>query len=41
MKWNGENMFGIIDLVSIAAIFGSAAFVWRSIRVELKAKPIN
>jgi hypothetical protein len=34
-------MFGIIDLASIAAIFGSAAFVLYSIRVELKIKTIN
>ncbi len=31
-------MFGIIDLVSIAAIVGSFAFVIFSIRSELKIK---
>jgi hypothetical protein len=34
-------MFGIIDLASIAAIFGSAAFVVYSIRIELRAKTYN
>ncbi len=32
----GENMFGIIDVASIVAIFGSLAFVIYSIRLELK-----
>ena len=31
-------MFGIIDLASIAAIFGSVAFVIYSIRIELKTE---
>jgi hypothetical protein len=31
-------MFGLIDLVSIAAILGSVAFVLNGIRMELKTK---
>jgi hypothetical protein len=34
-------MFGIIDLASIAAIFGSVAFVLYRIRIELRTKPLN
>jgi hypothetical protein len=34
-------MFGIIDLASLAAIFGSAAFVIYNIRAELRIKNIN
>jgi hypothetical protein len=34
-------MFGVIDLVSIAAILGSVAFVVHSIRIEMKANTIN
>jgi hypothetical protein len=34
-------MFGIIDLASIAAIFGSVGFVLYSIRLELRTNPVN
>ena len=34
-------MFGIIDLASIAAIFGSVSFVLYSIRLELRTKTVN
>jgi hypothetical protein len=36
IKANGENMFEIIDLASIIAIFGSLAFIIYNIRLELK-----
>ena len=34
-------MFGLIDIASIATIFGSIAFVMYNIRVELRAKYSN
>ena len=38
-KRNVENMFGIIDAVSLAVIFGSIVLVIRNIRTELQIKP--
>ena len=36
MNKNGENMFGIIDLASIAVIAASFAVVMYNIQIELK-----
>lgn len=34
-----ENMFGLIDVVSLAVIFGALTLVVRNIRAELKVGP--